>query len=314
MSNLKFVVISSKLGHYFVWLRSKYVLKGSLLCDYPSCNYIILFVLVMATNADPLDLKVEEIKAEIEMVFLKIITKFTERKNTLLIQLEERVKLLGNEYTGLMEEYSELLRMRDQLEESLNKNLYSDLRTDMLGPLQTRIEKQEQKIQSEFKLEFTYHSFEDLINSIVDFGEVYFPNDAPHIPSPPPDIPCIDATPPTQHTRHAMYNPPGSSLSPLAALTIPRPPPNIPKNFFLGDFVQPARGLTSIRSRGAIAIASRARVALKPMIPAPPPDIPRSFLLGSYTPPVRNANRRSYSRSTASNSRLRTFFSLIGNQ
>ena len=261
----------------------------------------------MATNADPLDLKVEEIKAEIEMIFQNIITSFLERKDALLRQLEERVKQLGNEYTGLMEEYSELLRMRDQLEESLNKNQYSDLRTDMLGPLQTRIQQQEQKIQSEFKLEFTYHGFEHLINTIENFGDVYFPNDAPRIPSPPPDIPFIGATPATQHTRHVMHTPPGSNPSPLAALRIPRPPPNIPRSILLGNYVKPPRGITATRSRGAGRPS-------RPIIPAPPPDIPRSFLLGTYTPPVRNANRQSHSRSTASNSRLRTFFSLIGNQ
>ena len=192
----------------------------------------------MATNTDPLDLKVEKIKDEIEMIFQTILTSFIERKDALLRRLEERVKLLGNEYTGLMDEYSELLRMRDQMEESLNKNQYFDLRTDMLSPLQTRIKQQEQKIHSEFKLEFTYHGFEHLLTTIENFGDVYFPGDAPRIPSPPPDIPYTDATPATQPTRHAMYHPPVINLSPLAALTIPRPPPNIPKNFLLGNYVQ----------------------------------------------------------------------------
>eukprot|EP00800_Vazella_pourtalesii_P018766 TRINITY_DN6148_c0_g1_i1.p1 TRINITY_DN6148_c0_g1~~TRINITY_DN6148_c0_g1_i1.p1 ORF type:complete len:279 (+),score=55.15 TRINITY_DN6148_c0_g1_i1:29-838(+) len=269
----------------------------------------------MATNTDPLDLKVEKIKDEIEMIFQTILTSFIERKDALLRRLEERVKLLGNEYTGLMDEYSELLRMRDQMEESLNKNQYFDLRTDMLSPLQTRIKQQEQKIHSEFKLEFTYHGFEHLLTTIENFGDVYFPGDAPRIPSPPPDIPYTDATPATQPTRHAMYHPPVINLSPLAALTIPRPPPNIPKNFLLGNYVQPSRGLASAPSRGGRPSGHRA--AGRPSrstIPAPPPDIPRSFLLGTYTPPSRNANRPSYSRSTTSTSRLRTFFSLIGNQ
>ncbi|KAI6646884.1 hypothetical protein LOD99_9076 [Oopsacas minuta] len=291
----------------------------------------------MASKANILDARVDEIKVEIEMIFQNIIASFLERKNTLLLQLEERVRQSTDAYTVLMNEHLELVKMRDQLEESLNKNQYSDLRTDMLGPLQSRILEQEKKLHSEFNMEFTYTGFEHLINIIEYFGEFSFQKPSSNIclpetrsiPIPPPDIPASflfgTYTHPYRGSRSSTSTTPHpipvTNRGATGGSLIPQPPPDIPMRFLLGTYTRPhqTRGSISFRPTGG-ATPHRTRsfnrhATRGSFIPLPPPDIPRSFLLGTNSTRSRSTRGtapQTYSRSTASNPRLRAFFSLLG--
>ena len=229
-------------------------------------------------NAVVLESSIEGIRTEIETFFQNIITCIVERKNLLLRILDESVQQLGTNFLALIDEHSELLSMRDQMEESLNKNQFSDLRIDMLGPLHAKIINQEDKIKSNFKLEFSPTGFEQLVHTIRHFGEV-----STKIPVPPLNMPEVNEY--------------------LSRRTIPLPPPDYPTHRITGYTLHTARPASAGHRNPN-------------RIPLPPPDIPRTSLF-EYTRSLpasnnaKGAHADSYARSTASNSRLRAFFSLL---
>ena len=232
-------------------------------------------------NAAVLESEIEEIRSEIEIMFQDIIACVIRRKNALLQILEESVQLLGSNFAALLVEHTELLRMRDQIEESLNKNQFSDLRIDMLGPLQSRISDQENKIQSNFKLEFHPTGFDQLVNTLSHFGEV-----STKIPVPPPNMPGV--------------------IDCLNRKAIPLPPPDYPNLKLVG--------CTSHTTRISASVPEPLRNPHR--IPLPPPDIPRPSLF-EHTPPIpasinpSGTQPGSYTSSSVSNPRLRAFFSLL---
>ena len=233
-------------------------------------------------NPTILESSIEGIRTEIEDFFQQIIALIMERKRLLLQELDESVQLLGANFVALMNEHTELLSMRNQIEENLNKNSFSDLRVDMLGPLQARLRNQEDQIKYNFELAFYPTGFTQLVDSINHFGNV-----SNIIPVPPPNMPEANDY--------------------LNKRIIPLPPPDYP-NPRTARHTMP----TTRVFQQTFLVAHRNRYR----IPPPPPDIPRA-LLYEYTLPVpvatytRDTPTNSNARSSASNPRLRAFFSLL---